>query len=139
MLRARQLLFAVVILLAPLLVVAAPARADTALAWSDCSDGFQCATIGVPMDYDDPHGTQLSLAMIKLPATDPATYSRYGASEDQRVPYFGPMGVFDYMACAFWPAHDVDRYPGQWNRVDVGADPRGEQPVRPGHPAGRRP
>jgi pimeloyl-ACP methyl ester carboxylesterase len=48
--------------------------------------------------------------------TDPAVYSRYGASEDQRVPYFGPMGVFDYMACAFWPAHDPDRYTGPWNR-----------------------
>jgi len=72
MLPVRRALLAVLILLAPLLVVAAPARAAAPLGWSDCSDGFQCANIAVPMDYDRPGGTQLSLAMIKLPATDQA-------------------------------------------------------------------
>ncbi len=48
--------------------------------------------------------------------TDPAIYSRLGVTEDQRVPYFGPVSVFDYMPCAFWPGHDRDRYTGPWNR-----------------------
>ena len=26
------------------------------LAWTDCGDGFQCATATVPLDYDDPAG-----------------------------------------------------------------------------------
>jgi TAP-like protein len=47
---------------------------------------------------------------------DPAIYSRLGVTEDQRVPYFGPIGVFDYMPCAFWPGRDDDRYTGPWNR-----------------------
>jgi len=32
------------------------------------------------------------------------------------VPYFGQLGVFDYMPCAFWQGHDPDRYVGPWNR-----------------------
>jgi pimeloyl-ACP methyl ester carboxylesterase len=47
---------------------------------------------------------------------DPAVYSRLAVTEEQRVPYFGPIGVFDYMPCAFWQGHDRDRYVGPWNR-----------------------
>jgi pimeloyl-ACP methyl ester carboxylesterase len=32
------------------------------------------------------------------------------------VPYFGRIGVFDMMSCAFWPAQDADRYTGPWSR-----------------------
>lgn len=46
----------------------------------------------------------------------PAIYSRLAITEEQRVPYFGPIGVFDYMPCAFWPARDTDRYTGPWDR-----------------------
>jgi pimeloyl-ACP methyl ester carboxylesterase len=48
--------------------------------------------------------------------TDPAIYSRYAESEDQRVPYFGRIAVLDMMSCAFWKARDTDRYTGPWNR-----------------------
>jgi pimeloyl-ACP methyl ester carboxylesterase len=48
--------------------------------------------------------------------TDTAIYSRVAVTEEQRVPYFGPIGVFDYMPCAAWPGHDTDRYTGPWNR-----------------------
>jgi pimeloyl-ACP methyl ester carboxylesterase len=37
-------------------------------------------------------------------------------SEDHRVPYFGRIGVFDMMSCAFWQAQDADRYIGPFNR-----------------------
>jgi pimeloyl-ACP methyl ester carboxylesterase len=47
---------------------------------------------------------------------DPAIYSRYAESEDQRVPYFGRIAVLDMMSCAFWKAKDADRYTGPWNR-----------------------
>lgn len=43
-------------------------------------------------------------------------YSALAVSEEQRVPYFGPIGVFDYQPCAFWPGRDTDRYTGPWNR-----------------------
>ncbi|GGK90556.1 alpha/beta fold hydrolase [Nocardia jinanensis] len=70
-------------------IVAAPAPAATAespdpyidrsaesadtpsLQWSDCSDGFQCASAKVPLDYNQPQGDRIDLAVIKLPATDP--------------------------------------------------------------------
>jgi len=42
------------------------------LDWTDCGDGFQCATARVPLDYDHPHGAKISLALIRLPASDPA-------------------------------------------------------------------
>lgn len=41
------------------------------LAWTDCGDGFECATASVPMDYDEPRGEQIELALVRLPATDP--------------------------------------------------------------------
>lgn len=40
--------------------------------WSGCGDGFQCATLTVPIDYAHPDGGDLSLHVIRLRATDPA-------------------------------------------------------------------
>jgi pimeloyl-ACP methyl ester carboxylesterase len=42
------------------------------LSWVPCHGGFQCASAPVPLSYREPHGTQVALAVIKLPATDPA-------------------------------------------------------------------
>jgi pimeloyl-ACP methyl ester carboxylesterase len=42
--------------------------------WSPCfrSEGpFECATVGVPLDYDKPNGAQISIAMVRLPAAHP--------------------------------------------------------------------
>jgi pimeloyl-ACP methyl ester carboxylesterase len=41
------------------------------LAWKACDDGFQCATARVPLNYSDPHGTQISIAVISHRATGP--------------------------------------------------------------------
>nr|WP_189182801.1 alpha/beta hydrolase [Microbispora rosea] len=38
-------------------------------AWRDCGDGFQCAKIQVPLDYDKPTGERIELSVIRLPAT----------------------------------------------------------------------
>ena len=53
-------------------VPAPPAHPASTVAWTDCGDGFQCATAAVPLDYHRPHGTTISLALIRLPAADPA-------------------------------------------------------------------
>ncbi|NIH79753.1 alpha/beta hydrolase [Amycolatopsis viridis] len=45
-----------------------------------------------------------------------AVYSRLAVSEDKRVPYFGRIGVFDMMSCAYWPQSAVRPYTGPWNR-----------------------
>ncbi|MEU8901534.1 alpha/beta hydrolase [Nocardia sp. NPDC048505] len=48
--------------------------------------------------------------------TDPEIYTRAAISEDLRVPYFGRIPVFGSATCAFWQAHDADRYTGPWDR-----------------------
>ncbi|MTD16874.1 alpha/beta fold hydrolase [Nakamurella sp. YIM 132087] len=47
---------------------AASAPAPT-IVWSEC-DGFECGTAEVPLDHQRPAGERISLALIKLPATD---------------------------------------------------------------------
>ena len=42
------------------------------LAWTGCGGGFQCATAKVPLDYDRQRGRVISIALIRLPAGDPA-------------------------------------------------------------------
>jgi hypothetical protein len=41
------------------------------LRWKDCGEGLDCTTARVPLDYDRPHGATSSLALIRLPASDP--------------------------------------------------------------------
>lgn len=41
-----------------------------ALSWHRCGAAFECSRLHVPMDYDEPDGTQVSLALIRIPATD---------------------------------------------------------------------
>jgi pimeloyl-ACP methyl ester carboxylesterase len=55
--------------------VAAPAAAAPAssVQWSPCErGGFQCATVPVPLDYDQPNGPTILLSLIRLPASDPS-------------------------------------------------------------------
>ena len=45
------------------------------LDWTSCfgaNSGLECADLPVPLDYGDPSGAQLPIALIRLPATDPA-------------------------------------------------------------------
>ncbi len=44
----------------------------TPVSWSDCGGGFQCGIVDVPRDYADPTGPTVRLALIRLPASDPA-------------------------------------------------------------------
>jgi pimeloyl-ACP methyl ester carboxylesterase len=97
-------------------VAPAPARAAVP-AWSDCRDGFQCASVPVPVDYRRPRGEQLRLALVRLPASDPGT--RIGSL------FLNPGGpgasgvhfVRDYAKNLFAPLN---------RRFDlVGWDPRG--------------
>ena len=47
------------------------------IAWTECDDDYvfgtvhECATLDVPLDYDDPGGEQLTLALVRVPATEP--------------------------------------------------------------------
>src|SRR4051794_22542061 len=44
------------------------------LAWGPCADeaeGWQCASLTVPVDYSHPDGASMDLALTRLPASDP--------------------------------------------------------------------
>jgi hypothetical protein len=60
---------------APLVAnLAAPAAAAprTLVHWSPCErECFECATVPVPLDHDQPEGATILLSVIRLPATDP--------------------------------------------------------------------
>jgi len=70
------LLAALVLLVAFALAGAAPApsRATAqapALEWRDCDGSFECATLAVPLDYAQPSGRQIELALVRAPAREP--------------------------------------------------------------------
>ncbi|HJW58556.1 MAG TPA: hypothetical protein VJ931_02905, partial [Actinomycetota bacterium] len=84
----RIVLAALVTVLAATLFTIAPAGAHAPsssgtgsaavprLDWGSCGDepelaAFQCATAVVPLDYDRPKGKQITLALTRLPASDP--------------------------------------------------------------------
>ena len=41
------------------------------LKWSSCEGASECATLEVPLDYDDPDGATIDLAVLRVPANDP--------------------------------------------------------------------
>src|SRR5262249_55626656 len=57
-------------------MLAAPvaAQAHPAIDWQPCANrlGLQCATLAVPLDYANPAGETISLAISRLPSTNPA-------------------------------------------------------------------
>jgi pimeloyl-ACP methyl ester carboxylesterase len=66
---------ALLLALVAVLTLAVPAPATPAvpaLEWTDCGDGFECSIATVPLDYDHPRERTISLALIRLPAADPA-------------------------------------------------------------------
>jgi pimeloyl-ACP methyl ester carboxylesterase len=40
------------------------------LAWADCQGGFECANAEVPLDYRDPQGKTITLAVVRKKAAD---------------------------------------------------------------------
>jgi pimeloyl-ACP methyl ester carboxylesterase len=58
-----------------LILAASPAPASAGPApvrWTPCAAGFECATVSVPLDHDEPRGEQISIALTRMRATDPA-------------------------------------------------------------------
>ena len=44
---------------------------DQELTWDDCRDGRECAELEVPLDYERPRGEAITLAVLRVPATEP--------------------------------------------------------------------
>jgi pimeloyl-ACP methyl ester carboxylesterase len=70
------IVLAVLVLLGPSTASAAPSApafaAAGTISWSDCGNGFQCGTLTVPIDYQNPNGAKIDLALQRLPARTPA-------------------------------------------------------------------
>ena len=72
---------------APPVTTASPpttASAASGIDWTACDPGFECARVPVPLDWSDPTGRQIELAVIRYLATKP----------DQRIGamFFNPGG-----------------------------------------------
>lgn len=98
-----------------------PARAGAGVAprvvWTACEDGFECATVPAPLDYDRPRGVQIAISLVRLPAAEPGR--RIGSL---LLNPGGPGGSGVDFARAV--AHDLA--PEVRARFDiVGFDPRG--------------
>ncbi|TYB49952.1 alpha/beta hydrolase [Actinomadura chibensis] len=93
--------------------------------WKSCGNGFECATVQVPLDYAKPTGEKVGLSVIRLPAEDKA--NRIGSLlTNPGGPGGTGVGFVREAAPAF--GNDLRR------RFDiVGFDPRGvaaSDPVR---------
>jgi pimeloyl-ACP methyl ester carboxylesterase len=79
--KGRTALLAVLITIALLPVPAGVASAkSSALHWDPCYrriGTFECSGFRVPLDYDDPKGPKITLSVVRMPASDPA--SRVGS------------------------------------------------------------
>lgn len=65
---------------------------DAALAWTDCGDGFQCATLQVPVDWSRPTAEKVGIALSRLPAAAPdqrigSLVVNYGGPGESGVDY----------------------------------------------------
>src|SRR5918997_2933940 len=73
--RRRRAVTIVAVTLAGLAAAPAAAQALQAapVAWKACYGApYQCGTVRVPLDYDTPGGERISIALVRLPATNPA-------------------------------------------------------------------
>ena len=102
---------------------ALPPSAVPKLVWTDCQDGFQCATAQVPRDYRHPTGKSIGLPVIRKLAADPA--QRIGALLMQP----GGPGVSGVTNLRI---HHARLTPALQQRFDVfGFDVRGVGAVQP--------
>ena len=49
-----------------------PSPSPSKIAWTDCGKGFQCGNLQVPLDYSQPRGRTIAIALTRKPATDQA-------------------------------------------------------------------
>jgi pimeloyl-ACP methyl ester carboxylesterase len=116
---------------------------DQELAWKPCGRELQCTSVLAPLDYDDPDGQALTLALTKRPATaQPRLGTLFinpggpGGSGRRYVGFFDARGLESYDIVGWDPrgvaastpvrcygAGDLDRYLS----VDVSPDDAAEQ------------
>ncbi|WP_199199453.1 alpha/beta hydrolase [Micromonospora sp. RP3T] len=101
---------------------AVPAPTPAPARWAECGQGLDCATVEVPLEYADPDGEQIKLAVTRHRATDPAR--RIGSLF---INPGGPGVPATETVASIDTANDTGPYsPDVVARFDVvGMDPRG--------------
>ncbi len=97
----------------------------TGIDWSPCDPGFECAKVPVPLDWSDPTGEQIELAVIRYPATKP----------DERIGsmFFNPGGPGDTgVGLVLDSSSDLSEW-GDGRFDIVSWDPRGTHGSSPVH------
>ncbi|WP_461033420.1 alpha/beta hydrolase [Streptomyces mayteni] len=98
---------------------------DQELAWSACGGGYECATLTVPLDYENPGGGDLELRVTRSEATNPG--QRIGAlMMNPGGPGASAVDFVQSSAEYIFPSEVLARYDM------VGIDPRGtggSQPI----------
>ncbi|OJJ29769.1 hypothetical protein ASPWEDRAFT_177510 [Aspergillus wentii DTO 134E9] len=115
---------------------------STSIHYHDCFDGFQCARLDVPMDYQrsDGRGRRMALALTRLPAKVPATDPRYGGAVLINPGGPGGSGVFQVLRSGRNLQTIVDADANPDIELDetakyfdiIGFDPRGVNNTTPG-------
>ena len=91
--------------------------------WTDCGGGLQCANVPVPLDWNDPGGQQITIAVIRRPASKP----------DQRIGtmFVDPGGPGDTgVGLVRGGGDDLDKW-GDGRFDIIGWDPRGTHASSP--------
>jgi pimeloyl-ACP methyl ester carboxylesterase len=55
----------------PAAVSTSAAKGKDTVAWRACDPGFECGTLQVPMNWQEPAGEKITLALIRMPAANP--------------------------------------------------------------------
>lgn len=126
----------------------APTVPAPQLDWSRCVPGseFDCATAKVPLDYDDPRGRTIELAVVRRKATDPGRrigtlfFNPGGPGTVQMPQNYGsfPREVRERFDIVSWDPHGVGNStavdcfgsPGEaadWNANHAAGFPVGEE------------
>src|SRR5215213_462922 len=89
------------------------------LAWQPCPDpaqsGFECASARVPLDYGDPQGSTIDLAVIRHRASDPTKrigalfFNPGGAGTEDLPAWFGlfPVEVRERFDIVSWDPRGI--------------------------------
>jgi hypothetical protein len=95
---ARTAVIAAALTLVPAASAAEPVTVPR-LVWLGCGGGFECATAQVPLDYSQPNGATISLALIRLPAPDPAhrigSLPRFPVGTQEQATFISTYQQFD--------------------------------------------
>lgn len=89
------------------------------LEWDGCGRGLECATLEVPLDWEDPTGDTIELAVARRPATgdpddrlgilavNPGGPGASGVETVQAAPMMGLAGLNEYFDLVSWDPRGV--------------------------------